>query len=57
MGIIRNILSPKVILIVLIIIGAGYFSSKFPDEAILIGGISLIVIIGMWLMQITKENE
>ena len=52
-----KILNVKTILIVFIIILSGYLTSEFPDESILIGGCSIIIVIGIWLMQIEKENE
>lgn len=46
----------KIILWAIIIVGAYFFLTKFPDEAILIGGISLILIIGSWLLELDKDN-
>jgi len=38
-------------------VGAGYLSSKFPDQAVLIGGIAIVLVIGMWMLQAEKDNE
>ena len=54
MGRIFNI---KTILILVIMIGAGYLTSKFPYEGVLIGGICIILVIGIWLLQAERENE
>jgi len=52
-----KIINVKTILIVFLIVCAGYLTSEFPDESILIGGCCAILIIGIWLLQIEKENE
>jgi len=51
-----RIFNVKTLLWLFIIVGAGYLCSEFPDEAILIGGVSLVLVIGIWLMQIEKES-
>lgn len=53
----RKIFNVKMILFIVIIIATGYLSSQYPDEAILIGGCAIVLIIGIWLLQVTKENE
>lgn len=52
-----KIFTAKRMLILFIILCSGYLTSKFPDESILIGGISIIIVIAIWLLQIEKENE
>lgn len=53
----KKILNIRTILLLLIISGIGYLVSKFPDEGVLVIGIGAIIIIGIWLVQLTKENE
>jgi hypothetical protein len=52
-----KILNVKNLLIIFIIILAGYLTSEFPDESVLVIGCSAILIIGIWLLQVEKENE
>lgn len=54
---IKKILNTKTLLLLIILIGAGYLSSKFPDEAIIICGIGIILVIGIWMLQANKENH
>lgn len=49
--------SPKVLLLLAILIGSGYLSSKFPDEAVLIFGCSAIIVIGFWVIQAQHEQR
>lgn len=46
-----RILTPKIMLLLAIIIGCGYLVSKFPDQSILIGSLAIIILIGYWLYQ------
>ena len=52
-----RIFNVKSLLLLGIIIAAGYLCSEFPEQSILVGGISIILVIGIWLLQIEKENE
>lgn len=53
----KKIINIRTILMLLIISGIGYLVSKFPDEGVLVLGIVAIIIIGVWLLQLNKENE
>jgi hypothetical protein len=46
----------KIILTILIIYGVYYLTKTYPDQMILIIGISSIIIIGTWLLQADKEE-
>jgi len=46
----------KIILTILVLIGIYYLAKSYPDEVIIIAGIGLIVIIGMWLMEVEKKE-
>lgn len=50
-GTLRDLLSGKTLLLLFIIIGCGYLVTKFPDESILIGGIGIVCVMGIWLWQ------
>lgn len=52
-----KIFNPKFLLLVGIVIAVGYLASKFPDQAILIGGIAIILGIGFLMFQAEKERE
>lgn len=52
-----KILNGKVLLWLFIIVGSGYLSSKFPDQAVLIGGIAIVLVIGMWMLQAEKAEN
>ena len=52
-----KIFNVKTILLLIIIGGAGYLSSKFPDEAVLVWGCSAILMIGIWMLQANKEQR
>jgi hypothetical protein len=52
-----KIFNVKTILLLIIIVGAGYLSSKFPDEAVLIWGCLSIIVIGIWMLQANKEQR
>lgn len=52
-----KILNVKTILFLIVIVLAGYLSTEYPDEAVLVCGVSIILVIGVWLLQIEKENE
>ena len=52
-----KIFNVKIILFLIIIVLAGYLSSKFPDEAVLVCGVSIIIVIGIWLLQIEDESN
>lgn len=56
MGILRKIINVKFLLIIVVIVLTGYLCSRFPDESILIGGIAIIIVIGIWMMQLTKDE-
>jgi len=47
----------KLILFFLIIISAGYLISKFPEESLLISGLAIIIIIGLWLHQAYQDKK
>jgi phosphate starvation-inducible membrane PsiE len=49
----KNIL--KGIAIIAVIALVIYLGKKFPDQMVLIIGISLILIIGLWLMEADKD--
>jgi len=53
----KKILNIKTILFLFIICGIGYLISKFPDESWVLIGVGAILIIGIWLLQVIKENE
>jgi len=57
MGLLGRLFNPKLLLWLFIIVGAGYLSSKFPDQAVLIGGIAIVIVIGMWMLQAEKEDN
>lgn len=52
-----NLLSGKILIPFGVIIGTGYLVSKFPDESVLIGGIAMIIIIGLWIFQAQEERN
>lgn len=54
---ITNYINGKSILLLGIIVGAGYLASKFPDESVLIGGIAIIIVIGIWVHQSYIQNK
>lgn len=47
--------NPKLLLTGGIIIGIGYLVSQFPDESVLIIGISMVILIGYWLNDAYKN--
>lgn len=46
----------KIILIGVILYGIYYLFSKYPDYGVLGIGIGLVIIIGIWLMELEKES-
>jgi uncharacterized BrkB/YihY/UPF0761 family membrane protein len=53
----KRIFNLKTIITLLILIGFGYLVSKFPDQSVVFGGIGIIILIGIWLLQAEKEQE
>jgi len=53
----KDILNVKTILFLIVIVLAGYLSTQFPDEAVLVCGVSAIIVIAVWLFQIENENN
>lgn len=53
----KKIINIRTILMLLIISGIGYLVSKFPDEGVVLIGIGVILIIGVWLLQVEKDHE
>ena len=39
-----------------LLVGFGYLFKKFPDESVLLLGISAVLVIGMWLYQAFGED-
>lgn len=46
----------KIILIGVVLYGIYYLFSKYPDYGVLGIGIGLVIIIGIWLMELEKES-
>lgn len=53
----KNIFNIKTLLFLGIIIASGYLVSKYPDYSILTIGIAIILVIGIWLLQVERDNN
>ena len=51
----EKIFNARTMLLLVIVVGSGYLASKFPDEAVVIAGIGLVIVVGLWMQQL--ENN